>query len=68
MLKLRDERSQREANSGLLRSYSEALDALLAEGETSGDFRELAEAVEKLAQKTLAETLKRVAESKDFSP
>lgn len=52
----------------LLTKYSEALDELLKECETKEDFRELEEAVEKLAQKTLPETLKRVAEGKDFSP
>ncbi len=52
----------------LLARYSEALDDLLQECERTEDFRELEEAVEKLAQKTLPETLKQVSEAKDFSP
>jgi|APDOM4702015248_1054824.scaffolds.fasta_scaffold1461232_1 hypothetical protein len=61
-------KSQVELKAALLAKYSEALDELLAETETKEDFRELEEAVEKLAAKTLPETLKRVAEDKDFSP
>jgi DNA-binding HxlR family transcriptional regulator len=61
-------KSQGELKAELVAKYSEALDELLGETETKGDFRELEEAVEKLAAKTLPETLKRVAESKDFSP
>jgi hypothetical protein len=52
----------------LLAKYSEALDEPLAETEAKEDFRELEEAVEKLAEKTLPETIKQVAEGKDFSP
>jgi vacuolar-type H+-ATPase subunit E/Vma4 len=52
----------------LLTKYSEALDELLKECETKEDFRELEEAVEKLAAKALPETLKQVVESKDFFP
>jgi len=61
-------KSQVELKAALLAKYSEALDELLAETETKEDFRELEEAVEKLAAKTLPETLKRVAEDKDVSP
>jgi hypothetical protein len=66
-------KSQGELKAELVAKYSEALDELLGETETKEDFRELEEAVEKLAAKTLPaktlpETLKRVAESKDFSP
>jgi hypothetical protein len=61
-------KSQAEIKAALLANYSEALDELLEETALKEDFRELEEAVEKLAAKTLPETLKRVAESKDFSP
>lgn len=61
-------KSQAEIKAALLAKYSEALDELLEETALKEDFRELEEAVEKLAAKTLPETLKRVAESKDFSP
>jgi DNA-binding HxlR family transcriptional regulator len=61
-------KSQAEIKAVLLAKYSEALDELLEETALKEDFRELEEAVEKLATKTLPETLKRVAESKVFSP
>jgi hypothetical protein len=61
-------KSQAELKAALLAKYSEALDEMLAETEGTEDFRELEEAVEKLAAKTLPETLKQVAEGKDFSP
>jgi hypothetical protein len=61
-------KSQAEIKAALLAKYSEALDELLEETALKEDFRELEEAVEKLAAKTLPETLKRVAEGKDFSP
>jgi DNA-binding HxlR family transcriptional regulator len=59
---------QAELKAELLAKYSEAIDELLAETESQEDFKELEAAVEKLAAKTLPETLKRVAESKDFPP
>jgi hypothetical protein len=61
-------KSRAELKAALLAKYSEALDELLAETEAKEDFRDLEEAVEKLAAKTLPETLKQVAEGKDFSP
>ncbi|MCA9836273.1 MAG: hypothetical protein KC422_05140 [Trueperaceae bacterium] len=61
-------KSRTELKAELVAKYSEAIDELLTETEGQEDFRYLEAAVEKLAAKTLPETLKRVAESKDFSP
>jgi DNA-binding HxlR family transcriptional regulator len=61
-------KDQARLKGELVANYSEALDELLAETEAKEDFRELEEAVEKLAEKTLPETLKRITEGKDFSP
>ncbi len=61
-------KSQAELKAELVARYSEAIDELLADTERKEDFKELEEAVERLAAKTLPETLKRVAEGKDFSP
>ncbi len=61
-------KNRAELKAALVAKYSEAIDELLAETEAKEDFRELEEAVERLASKTLPETLKRIAESKDFSP
>ena len=48
-------KSQAELKAALVAKYSEAINELLAETEAKEDFRELEEAVERLASKTLPE-------------
>ena len=52
----------------LMASYSVAIDKLLAENEEIEDYAELEEAVSRLAERTLPNTLSQLQATKDFPP
>lgn len=61
-------RTKSEIKAELMEQYSKAIDQLLEENEKVKNFGELEEAVTKLAEKTLPETLSQIQKTKDFSP
>lgn len=61
-------REKAELKAALLSHYSKALNELLAANERIEDFAALEEAVSKLAEQTLPETLSQLQKAKDFSP
>lgn len=61
-------REKSEIKAELMKEYSKALDKLLEENERVEDFAELEEAVTKLAEKILPETLSQIQKIKAFSP
>ena len=57
-----------ELRRALIERYKEALDELLRANEEIDDFAELEEAVTRLAEKTLPETLSQLQQGKAFPP